>query len=1133
MNPKISLSAKLLLILLLTLLTFNGFAQNVGINTTGNVPDASAILDVSSTQQGILIPRMTTAERDALKTPAAGLIIYNTTTNTLNIYDNTAWYVFESISVGATTGSTAPGSGVAINEDGSAPANCAILEVESSIRGFLLPRTNTSSIPTLSQGLIIYNTDTDKLTYYDGSVWKTPCLSFSSATTGAGTLTPAGVSINEIGNVADQSAMLDVQSTNKGLLIPRLTNAQRDDLSPVQGLIFYNTTTNKLNYWNSTTWQEVQNSAPATPGTISGTNPVCSGDAGEVYSISSVSGATSYTWSVPSGASITAGQGTTSITVTWGSTSGNVNVTADNGCGNSGAQTFAVTVTTLPVATFSYTGTPYCSSATDPSPTFSGGGVAGTFTSTASLAFVSTATGEVDISASTAGTYTVTNTIAAVGGCGVVTATSPITVHPTPTAGITNNTATTILTCTTTAIAVTATGGGSYSWSGGATPSTAANSLTAAGTYTVTVTAANGCTATSSITITQNITAPTAAPSFLANPICSGSSTTLSANATAGSGSITTYAWSSGIAGNNASGTVSVAGTYTVTVTNSIGCTVAATSPSLTLNTAPTAPTGISGTTTICAGTTTILSATGGSEGSGCTYQWGTGSTVGANIIAGATSVSYTTPALATSTRYWVRRVGTAPCSNTTSGVTQLITVTSIPATPGTITGDNSVCSGDVGDVYSISSVSGATSYTWAVPSGATITSGQSTTSITVTWGSTSGNVSVYASNGCGNSGTRTFAVTVNSNPSASASSNTPVCEGDDINLNSSPSGESYNWSGPNFSSTSEDPTNSDAVLADAGAYYVTVTDGNGCTDVATASVTVNAAPTTAAAGSDINPACDATTATLAGNTPTVGTGAWSVVSGTATVTTPSSNTSGVTGLAVPGTATLRWTISNSPCTASIDDVVITTTACFSCGGTLAITHTAGTVAPVDKTVSYGTVTSSLSGASKCWITQNLGSSNQASSATDATEASAGWYWQFNRKQGFKHDGTTLTPSWTTTSIDEDSDWLAANDPCTIELGTGWRIPTKTEWENADANGGWVDYDNDATGTFGSVLKLHAAGFLNYSNGSLGNRGTFGSYWSSTQTNSTDGWYLNFFSSYSFMNNSNKAFGFSLRCLRD
>lgn len=83
--------------------------------------------------------------------------------------------------------------------------------------------------------------------------------------------------------------------------------------------------------------------------------------------------------------------------------------------------------------------------------------------------------------------------------------------------------------------------------------------------------------------------------------------------------------------------------------------------------------------------------------------------------------------------------------------------------------------------------------------------------------------------------------------------------------------------------------------------------------------------PTTANAGPSQNRPCGTTTATLAGNTPTSGTGAWSVVSGTATITTPSSPTSGVTGLAISGTATLRWTISYPPCTASTSDVTIIT----------------------------------------------------------------------------------------------------------------------------------------------------------------------------------------------------------------
>ena len=98
------------------------------------------------------------------------------------------------------------------------------------------------------------------------------------------------------------------------------------------------------------------------------------------------------------------------------STAGTYTVTytmaAGGGCAAQTATT-SVTITALPVATFSYAASPYCQNAANPSPTFSGGGVAGTFSSTAGLVFVSTATGQINLSASTPGTYTVTNTIAA------------------------------------------------------------------------------------------------------------------------------------------------------------------------------------------------------------------------------------------------------------------------------------------------------------------------------------------------------------------------------------------------------------------------------------------------------------------------------------------------------------------------------------------------------------------------------------------------------------------------------------------------------------------------------------------------------------------------------------------------
>ena len=66
------------------------------ISSAFNQPDASAQLDVSSTTKGFLPPRMTTTERNAISSPAAGLMIYNTTTAKLNVF-TTAWEAITSL----------------------------------------------------------------------------------------------------------------------------------------------------------------------------------------------------------------------------------------------------------------------------------------------------------------------------------------------------------------------------------------------------------------------------------------------------------------------------------------------------------------------------------------------------------------------------------------------------------------------------------------------------------------------------------------------------------------------------------------------------------------------------------------------------------------------------------------------------------------------------------------------------------------------------------------------------------------------------------------------------------------------------------------------------------------------------
>lgn len=81
---------KILMFLFSLIYAFAVHSQNVGIGTAA--PNASAILDVSSINSGLLPPRMSVAERDAISTPAAGLIIYNTTTGAIEFYNGSTWF---------------------------------------------------------------------------------------------------------------------------------------------------------------------------------------------------------------------------------------------------------------------------------------------------------------------------------------------------------------------------------------------------------------------------------------------------------------------------------------------------------------------------------------------------------------------------------------------------------------------------------------------------------------------------------------------------------------------------------------------------------------------------------------------------------------------------------------------------------------------------------------------------------------------------------------------------------------------------------------------------------------------------------------------------------------------------------
>ncbi len=245
-----------------------------------------------------------------------------------------------------------------------------------------------------------------------------------------------------------------------------------------------------------------------------------------------------------------------------------------SGC--SATSNVTVHITAPQTADFSYTGT-YCQSDANPLPVLDSGATAGTFSaSPAGLAFVNTFTGEVNLVSSTPGTYTVTNTIAASGGCAQTSANSTLTINPTPYATASSNS----IICEGQTLHLTASGGSLYHWSGpNSFSSTTQNPdltntvLSEAGTYTVTATNNSGCTATAQTTVAISVN-PTALASSN-SAICAGQTLDLSSFGTIQY----TYNWSGP---NNftsmfqnphiPNATTAASGIYSVTVTNNLGC---------------------------------------------------------------------------------------------------------------------------------------------------------------------------------------------------------------------------------------------------------------------------------------------------------------------------------------------------------------------------------------------------------------------------------------------------------------------------------------------------------------------------------------------------------------------------------
>lgn len=204
----------------------------------------------------------------------------------------------------------------------------------------------------------------------------------------------------------------------------------------------------------------------------------------------------------PAGLILNAATGIINLT---SSSTGTYSITYTTNGGCPASSTVSITITSSPDATFSYGG-PYCQTDTDPQPQFAAGASAGVFSATPAGLVIDPSTGIIDLDASTPGTYTVSNSIAASGSCPAVSHNSLVTIHPLDDAGF-SYPATSFCLSGTDPTPTVNTPGGTFTVSPSGLaidPSTGTINLatSSAGAYTITYTTNQNCPASSITTIT-------------------------------------------------------------------------------------------------------------------------------------------------------------------------------------------------------------------------------------------------------------------------------------------------------------------------------------------------------------------------------------------------------------------------------------------------------------------------------------------------------------------------------------------------------------------------------------------------------------------------------------------------------
>jgi hypothetical protein len=414
--------------------------------------------------------------------------------------------------------------------------------------------------------------------------------------------------------------------------------------------------------------------------------------------------------------------------------------------------------------------------------------------------------------------------------------------------------------CNTASVQLIGNGNGTYAWSGpnGFNSTEQSPTVSAAGTYTLVVTGANGCTSQASAEVTLDDVLPGASAQGGVLD-CNTASVQLIGN---GNG---TYAWSgpNGFNSTEQSPTVSAAGTYTLVVTGTNGCTSQASAEVTLDDVLP----GASAQGGVLDCNTASVQLIGGGNG---TYAWS-----GPNGF-NSTEQSPTVSAAGT---YTLVVTGANGCTSQASAEVTLDDVLPGASAQGGVLNCNTASVQLIGG--------GNGTYAWSGPNGFNSTEQSPTVSAAGTY-----TLVVTGANGC--TSQASAEVTLDDElPGASAQGGVLNCNTASVQLIGNGNG-TYAWSGPNnFVSTEQNPT-----VSAAGTYTLVVTGANGCTSQASAEVTLD----------DVLPGASAQGGVLDCNTASVqligggnGTFAWSGPNGfNSTVQSPTVSAAEVTVLPTP-----------------------------------------------------------------------------------------------------------------------------------------------------------------------------------------------------------------------------------------